>query len=81
METHLTEIKNIIFDLGGVLIDWNPDYMYKKIIPDEITRKWFLENICTPDWNEAQDGGRLIKEANELLISAYPEYTHLILAY
>ena len=81
METHLTEIKNIIFDLGGVLIDWNPDYMYKKIIPDEITRKWFLENICTPDWNEAQDGGRLIKEANELLISAYPEYTQLILAY
>ena len=75
------EIKNIIFDLGGVLIDWNPDYMYKKIIPDVDQRKWFLENICTLDWNEAQDGGRLIKEANELLINQHPEYKELILAY
>ncbi len=75
------EIKNIIFDLGGVLIDWNPDYMYKKIIPDQDQRKWFLENICTLDWNEAQDGGRLIKEANELLINQHPEYKELILAY
>lgn len=75
------EIKNIIFDLGGVLIDWNPDYMYKKIIPDQEQRKWFLENICTLDWNEAQDGGRLIKEANELLINQHPEYKELILAY
>lgn len=75
------EIKNIIFDLGGVLIDWNPDYMYKKIIPDQDQRKWFLENICTLDWNEAQDGGRLIKEANELLINQHPAYKELILAY
>ena len=75
------EIKNIIFDLGGVLIDWNPDYMYKKIIPDQDQRKWFLENICTLDWNEAQDGGRLIKDANELLINQHPEYKELILAY
>ena len=81
MDNHLTEIKNIIFDLGGVLIDWNPDYMYKKIISDDSKRTWFLENICTSDWNEAQDGGRLIHEANELLISKHPEYKELILAY
>lgn len=81
METNLTVIKNIIFDLGGVLIDWNPDYMYKKIITDDSKRTWFLENICTSDWNEAQDGGRLIKEANDLLISKHPEYKDLILAY
>ena len=74
-------ISNIIFDLGGVLIDWNPDYMYKKIIQDENQRKWFLENICTSDWNEAQDGGRSINEANELLIKSFPEYKDLILAY
>ena len=74
-------ISNIIFDLGGVLIDWNPDYMYKKIIQDENQRKWFLENICTSDWNEAQDGGRSINEANELLIKSFPEYKELILAY
>lgn len=74
-------ISNIIFDLGGVLIDWNPDYMYKKIIQDENQRKWFLENICTSDWNEAQDGGRSIEEANKLLITSFPEYKELILAY
>lgn len=75
------KINNIIFDLGGVLIDWNPDYMYKKIIQDENQRKWFLENICTSDWNDAQDGGRCIKEANKLLITSFPEYKELILAY
>ena len=61
----MKNIKNIIFDLGGVLIDWNPDYMYRKLISDEEKRSWFLNNICTSDWNERQDGGRLIKEANE----------------
>lgn len=75
------EIKNIIFDLGGVLIDWNPDYMYQKIIQDEAQRKWFLENICTPDWNEAQDGGRPIETANKLLIEQHPAYKEWILAY
>lgn len=75
------EINNIIFDLGGVLIDWNPDYMYKKIIPNEKERRWFLENICTSDWNEEQDGGRHIQEANDLLIKQHPSQKDLILAY
>ena len=77
----MMEIKNIIFDLGGVLIDWNPDYMYKKIIQEEGKRKWFLENVCTPDWNEAQDGGRSIHEANQILLEKFPEYKEWILAY
>ena len=47
----MKNIKNIIFDLGGVLIDWNPDYMYRKLISDEEKRSWFLNNICTSDWN------------------------------
>ena len=54
----MKQIKNIIFDLGGVLIDWNPEYMYKKIIIDDDERKFFLDNICTMSWNEEQDGGR-----------------------
>jgi 2-haloacid dehalogenase len=74
-------IKNIIFDLGGVLIDWDPNYMYKKIIPDENQRNWFLNNICTSEWNEEQDGGRLIKDANKLLIDQYPEHKDLIEAF
>lgn len=77
----MKQIKNIIFDLGGVLIDWNPEYMYKKIITDDNERKYFLENICTMSWNEEQDGGRSIQEANDLLISLYPDKSAYILAF
>ena len=77
----MNNIKNIIFDLGGVLIDWNPDYMYKKIIPDLEYRTWFLNTICTLDWNEKQDGGRTIEEATNELIIQYPDQKQNILAY
>lgn len=77
----MKQIKNIIFDLGGVLIDWNPEYMYKKIITDKNERKAFLETICTMSWNEEQDGGRSIKEANDLLLSLYPDKSAYILAF
>ena len=77
----MKNINNIIFDLGGVLVDWNPNYMYKKLITDDQQRKWFLENICTNEWNEKQDAGRLINEANEELVLLYPEYKEWILAY
>ncbi len=77
----MKQIKNIIFDLGGVLIDWNPEYMYQKIITDEKERKDFLENICTMSWNEEQDGGRSIQEANDFLISLYPDKSDYILAF
>lgn len=77
----MAQIKNIIFDLGGVLIDWNPQYMYKKIFNDPDQCNWFLENICTNDWNEQQDGGRLIKDANLELTTKYPEHKENIEAY
>ena len=77
----MNQINTIIFDLGGVLIDWNPDYLYKKLIPDAVERKWFLDNICTPEWNEEQDGGRLIAEANNILINQHPSYKSLIEAF
>ena len=77
----MKQIKNIIFDLGGVLIDWNPEYVYQKIITDEKERKDFLENICTMSWNEEQDGGRSIQEANNLLLSLYPDKSDYILAF
>lgn len=77
----MKKIKNIIFDLGGVLVDWSPDYMYKKIIPDDAKRKWFLENVCTLDWNEQQDAGRTIEEGTTALISLFPEYKDYIVSY
>lgn len=74
-------IDTLVFDLGGVLIDWNPDYLYNKLIPDEKERRWFLENICTPDWNEHQDAGRSLREGTEWLVKRFPEHAAAIRAY
>ena len=76
-----SKINTIIFDLGGVLIDWNPSYVFDKLIEDELKRKHFFEKICTPEWNEEQDAGRTIKEANEILIAQHPEWKEYIEAY
>ena len=74
-------IKNIVFDLGGVLIDWNPKYLYTSYFETEESISYFLENICSMEWNEEQDGGRSIALANEILIEQFPEYENEILAY
>ncbi|HLY71641.1 MAG TPA: HAD family phosphatase [Puia sp.] len=77
----MAKIDTIVFDLGGVLIDWNPDYVYKTIFPDDKERKWFYENICTPDWNEEQDAGRTLREATETLLQKFPDHEKNIRAY
>lgn len=77
----MTHYKAIIFDLGNVLIDWNPDYLFRQIITDPVKKKYFFDNICTSDWNEEQDGGRLIKEATEDLVNRHPEWKEHIEAY
>ncbi|TAH04532.1 MAG: HAD family phosphatase [Sphingobacteriales bacterium] len=74
-------IKTVIFDLGGVLIDWNPDYLYKTIFDSEEEMRWFYDNICTPDWNEEQDAGRDLHEGTEILVKKFPEHEHNIRAY
>lgn len=66
-------ITTIIFDLGAVLIDWNPHYMYRTLFSDEEEMKTFLATICTSDWNEEQDAGRSLQEGTELLVQQYPE--------
>lgn len=75
------KINSIVFDLGGVLIDWNPDYVFKTIFGDEEKMRWFYANICTPDWNEQQDAGRSLKEATEELVTQFPEHEENIRAY
>jgi 2-haloacid dehalogenase len=67
-------IDTIIFDLGGVLIDWNPRYLYRKIFSTEEEVTWFLENICTSEWNDEQDGGRSFEEATRILVDKHPEW-------
>ena len=71
----------IIFDLGGVLIDWNPRYLYKKIFQTEQEITWFLENICTPEWNEQQDAGRSFEDATSELLAKFPDHAHAIRAW
>src|SRR5436189_186866 len=77
----MSAYNTIIFDLGGVLVDWNPDYVYKTIFDKEEDRRWFYENICTPDWNEEQDAGRTLSDATELLVKQFPDHENNIRAY
>lgn len=67
-------IDTIIFDFGGVLVDWNPRYLYRDYFVDDEKTEWFLSNICTDEWNIEQDRGRLLSEATELLIKEFPDY-------
>ncbi len=67
-------IDTIIFDLGAVLIDWNPRHLYRKIFKTEAEITWFLENICTHDWNEQQDAGRSFEDGTEELLKKFPEH-------
>jgi 2-haloacid dehalogenase len=74
-------IKAIIWDLGNVLIDWNPKYVFDKLIVDEEKRAHFFQNICTIDWNENQDAGYPIKQATADLVAEHPEWKEYIEAY
>ncbi|HEY6956271.1 MAG TPA: HAD family phosphatase [Flavisolibacter sp.] len=75
------KIDAIIFDLGGVLIDWNPAYVYDKMFTSEEQKRLFFEKICTPDWNEQQDAGRSLKEATDELLEKHPDWKEYIEAY
>ncbi|HWB93533.1 MAG TPA: HAD family phosphatase [Puia sp.] len=75
------EINTLVFDLGGVLIDWNPEYLYNKIFPNDEERRWFLSTVCTLDWNEQQDEGRSLQEGTEILIKRFPAHEASIRAY
>lgn len=77
-----TKINTIIFDLGGVLVDWKPEYLYRKIFNgDEQKVQWFLNTVCTPEWNIRQDAGRTIAEANALKIAEFPAYKKEIISF
>jgi 2-haloacid dehalogenase len=71
----------IIFDLGGVLIDWNPRHFYSTVFEHEHEMEHFLQNIATSEWNELQDAGRTLEEATNILCLHFPEYERLIRLY
>ena len=71
----------IVFDLGGVLIDWNPRYLYRQLILDEAAMERFLTEVCTPDWNAQQDGTRTFAAGIAELVAQHPAQSALIEAY
>ena len=71
-------IRHIVFDIGKVLIHYDPDIPFSRLIPDAEERKWFFDNVCTHDWNVEQDRGRTWREAEEALIAKFPGHAHNI---
>ena len=71
----------VIFDFGGVLIDWNPRYLYRQLFDDADAMEAFLANVCSPDWNAQQDAGRPAAEAIAERTALFPEHAELIAAY
>lgn len=65
----------VVFDIGNVLVDWDPRHLYRAFFPGRPeAMEWFLENVCSQAWNLEQDGGRSWEEAFRILIARYPEW-------
>ncbi len=74
-------ITNIVFDFGGVLVDWNPEYLYEKIFTDKKELKHFLTEVLPPNWNDQFDEGRTFQAGIDELSLKYPEYKDAIQMY
>jgi len=74
-------IISVVFDLAGVLIDWDPRYLYAKLLPDGAAVDAFLEHVCSPAWRSEQDRGRPLDEATAVLQAQFPDHSDLIAAY
>ena len=71
----------VVFDLGGVLIDWDPRHLYRKLLADEAAVEEFLATVCTPEWNAEQDRGRPFAEGVAELVERHPAHAAAITAY
>ncbi len=72
---------NVVFDIGNVLIGWDPRVLYRKIFTTEDEVAWFLGNVCTHDWNLEQDRGRSFADAIAEATARHPAYADAIAAY
>lgn len=80
-ERELPPPDTAIFDLGGVLIDWNPRHLYRTLFNDDDAMERFLADVCNGAWNEKQDAGRDWGEATAELCARFPEQHVMIGAY
>jgi FMN phosphatase YigB (HAD superfamily) len=76
----MTRWDAVVFDLGGVLIEWDPRHLYRRLLPDHEV-ELFLTTVCTPAWNAEQDAGRSFREGIDALVARFPEHAELVRAY
>ena len=74
-------INNIIFDFGGVLVDWNPHYLFDKYFNDINEANCFVENVCTTEWNAEMDGGKPFAQAVKERSAMFPKYAEALKLY
>ena len=72
---------SIVFDVGGVLYDWHPRHLYRKLIDDPDRLEWFLANVVTLEWHFQHDAGRPFAETSAELIERFPDHRELIALY
>ncbi len=74
-------LDTVVFDLGNVLIPWDPERLYAKLIPGAVERACFLATICTQEWNAQQDAGRTLAEGTAVKVAEFPQHEALVRAY
>jgi 2-haloacid dehalogenase len=74
-------VRNVVFDIGGVLLDWNPRHLYRGLVEDPAEIEWFLAEVCTTEWNATLDAGRSFDEACDELAAEHPEHAELVHAW
>jgi 2-haloacid dehalogenase len=75
------KVTAVVFDVGGVLLDWNPRHLYRKLIPDPAEMEWFLSTVCTPEWHDAHDRGTNMQASCAALARQWPAHAALIMAW
>jgi 2-haloacid dehalogenase len=81
MTSQEPQIDAVVFDLGGVLIDWDPRYVYRSLFGDPLAMEKFLATVCTADWHRAHDLGADIRRSCEELARQHPEYRDMIMVW
>jgi len=74
-------VRAVLFDYGNVFVRWNPENLYRRLIPDEAARRHFLTEICPLSWNDAHDGGALMADTLPARAALFPDYAELIHAW
>jgi 2-haloacid dehalogenase len=80
-DTAARQVDAVVFDLGGVLIDWNPRYLYRTLFDDAEEMEAFLRDVCSPSWIGLVDAGTPFADATRDLVSAHPDRRELIEAF